>query len=167
MPCQRFDVCWDPKQPTAKPLEHKGSSEPFKQSLDVSGRPPTLPGEAKSSSFLASCIRSFRVRILRRILRSASSTTGADVTGSGCEWGKDLEDPMGKWDGKSWGEPLSFPFFVIGFLHFNPFFQGSAWLGGWIYMIYTREDSELDSPAERVERLRKMSPVWALSREAH
>lgn len=98
MPCQRFDVCWDPKQPTPKPLEHKGI-------IDVSGRPPTLPGEAKSSSFLASCIRSFRVRILRRILRSASSTTGADVTGSGCEWGKDLEDPMGKWD-----EPLSFPF---------------------------------------------------------
>ena len=53
--------------------------------------------------------------------------------GRGCEWVKDLEDPMGKWDGKSWGEPLSFSFFVIGYLHFNPFFHVSAWLGGWIY----------------------------------
>ena len=46
--------------------------------IDKNNQPagPAAAGDANQSSFVASCIRSFRVRI-RRILRSASSTTGA------------------------------------------------------------------------------------------
>ena len=60
----------------------------------------------------------------------------------GVRMGQDLEDPMGKWDGKSWGEPLSFPFlWLVIFISILFFTCQLGWLVGFIPGL----DSELET----------------------
>ena len=146
--------------------------------------PCDAAGDANQSSFVASCIRSFRVRI-RRILRSASSTTGAGWDGVwfekrlGCTpffLGGDF------WMTRSWKimETMqifrwTLSFFLWLIIFFNPFFKCLGWLAGFIETfccllickkildrISRGGTRDLMQQVATVEAWCKMSPVWAL-----
>ena len=152
MPCQRFDVCWDPKQPTPKPLEHKGSREPFKAihrcfrataNVARGSEVIELPGLVHSKFPRAhSPAHSPLRQLYHRCVDRGRGANGARTWK--ILWGNEMENlEVNRW-----------VFLFCDWLSsFQSFFSRVS-LVGWLdlYRGWT-QNLKLDSPVERVERV--------------